>query len=103
VFSFADRHNVILIPDTSELLLTTRHIWNIYTAQGLFLFIRTTATFGINSQVNKTLGKTAELKIKPQDINFIKQILSLLAYGGSSVSLILNYSPFDMQKIRFLS
>jgi hypothetical protein len=48
---------------------------------GVFLFIQKTATFGINNQVNKNLGKPVELKI--QDTILIKYIL-LSAYGESS-------------------
>jgi hypothetical protein len=56
----------------------------------LLLFILTTATLGINNGADETLGITAELKITSQAANFIKQILSLLAYGGRSTVNILN-------------
>jgi hypothetical protein len=49
-----------------------------------------TATLGINNQVNETLGIIVELKTTPQANNFIKWILSFLAYGGSSIVKILN-------------
>jgi hypothetical protein len=51
----------------------------------VFPFICTTAILGINNRVNKSLGITVELKITSQVTNFIKQILSFLAYGGSSI------------------
>jgi hypothetical protein len=44
-----------------------------------------TATLGIDDLVNETLGITVELKITLQVAYFIEQILSLLAYGGSSI------------------
>jgi hypothetical protein len=53
-------------------------------AQRFPLFIQTTATPGINDRVNETLGIIAELKITSQVADFINQILSFLAYGGSS-------------------
>jgi hypothetical protein len=49
-----------------------------------------TATLGIDDRVNETLGITVELKIPLQVSYFIEQILSFLAYGGSSVVKTLN-------------
>jgi uncharacterized membrane protein len=46
-----------------------------------------TATFGINDQVNETLGITVELEISSEAVDFINQILSFLAYDGSSSNL----------------
>jgi hypothetical protein len=42
-----------------------------------------TATLGINDRVSESLGITLKLKIVSQASNFIKQILSFLAYGGT--------------------
>jgi hypothetical protein len=50
-----------------------------------FLCVQTTATLGINDRVHGTLGITVELKITSEAINFIKQILSFLAYRESSI------------------
>jgi hypothetical protein len=44
-----------------------------------------TDTLGINNQVNKSLEIVVMLKIMYHDTNSIKQILTLLAYGESSV------------------
>jgi hypothetical protein len=44
-----------------------------------------TATLGINDRFNETWGITIDLEIMSQAADFIKQILSLVAYGGSSV------------------
>jgi hypothetical protein len=49
-----------------------------------------TATLGIDDRVNETLGITIELKIMLQFAYFIEQILSFLAYGGSSIVKTLN-------------
>jgi hypothetical protein len=59
--------------------------YRIYRAQKLLLFIRTTAALGNNVRVNENLRITVELEITSQAANFIKQILSLLAYAGSSI------------------
>jgi hypothetical protein len=69
-------------------------MWNIHRAQRLFLFIQTTGTLGINGRVNETLGITSELKITSQAANFIKQILSFLIYGLSSIVRTLNQPSF---------
>jgi hypothetical protein len=45
---------------------------------------------GNSKRVNETLGITVGRKLKPQATNFIKQILSFLAYGGSSIRKTLN-------------
>jgi hypothetical protein len=89
VCSFEDHPNVMLILYTFELLWNTLHIWNIHRDQRLFFFIRTT-TLGINNRVNETLRITVQLKNMSQATNFIKQILSFLAYGGSPVVKTLN-------------
>jgi hypothetical protein len=65
-------------------------MWDIHRAQRLFLIIQMTATLGINNQVSETLEMTVELKSMPQATNMIKQILSFLAYGGSSIVMALN-------------
>jgi hypothetical protein len=70
------------------------HIWDIQRARRLLLFIRTTATLGINDQVNETLGITAELEVTSQAAAFFKQIMSFLAYGGSCIVKTLNQSSF---------
>jgi hypothetical protein len=44
-----------------------------------------TAILGINDRVNETLGISVELKITLQVAYFIEQIMSFLAYGGSSM------------------
>jgi hypothetical protein len=49
-----------------------------------------TTTLGIDDRVNETLGITIELKITLQVAYFIEQILSFLAYGGSSIVKTLN-------------
>jgi hypothetical protein len=54
---------------------------------------------GISDRVNETLGITIELKITSQASNFINQILSFLAYGGSSIVKILNQTSFYMQQM----
>jgi hypothetical protein len=56
----------------------------------IVLFYQTTAILGINNRVHEILGITIELKITSEAIDFIKQILSFLAYGGSSVVKTLN-------------
>jgi hypothetical protein len=58
-----------------------------------------TATFGINARANETLGITIELKITSQAANFIKQILSSLACGGSSTVKTPNQKPIHMQQL----
>jgi hypothetical protein len=90
VFSFEYLPNVISVPYTFELLWNTVHIWDIHRAQRLFRFNRMTAALGVNDRVNETLGITTEAKIMPQATNFMKQILSFLAYGWSSVVKTLN-------------
>jgi hypothetical protein len=49
-----------------------------------------TANLGIDDRVNETLGIAIELKITLQVAYFIEQILSFLAYGGSSIVKTLN-------------
>jgi hypothetical protein len=90
MFSFEDGPDVIMIPYTFERLWNTFHIWDIHIAQRRFLLITITTTLGINNQVNKTMGITTELKISSQVTNFIKQILSFLAYSGSSIVKTVN-------------
>jgi hypothetical protein len=51
-----------------------------------------------NNQVNETLGITDELKTMSQATNFIKEILSFLAYGGSSI--VKTLTSFHMQMVR---
>jgi hypothetical protein len=71
-------------------------MWDIlvHTAQRLLLSIQMTTTLGINDRVTETLGITAELEITSEVANFINQILSFLAYGGSSTVKILNQTSF---------
>jgi hypothetical protein len=71
----------------------------VHRAQGLLFFIQTTATLGINDRVNETLGITIELEITSQAADFIKQILSFLAYGGSSIVKTLNQTSFHMLRM----
>jgi hypothetical protein len=51
------------------------------------------ATLEINDQVNETLRITVELEVTSQAADFFKQILSFLAYGGSSIAKTLNQTP----------
>jgi hypothetical protein len=53
-------------------------------AQRLLLCIQTTATLGINDRVSETMEIVVELQITSQAPEFFNQILSFLAYGGSS-------------------
>jgi hypothetical protein len=99
VFRFEDHPNVISIPYTFELPWNNLHIRDIHRAQRLFLFIQTTATLGINDRVNETLGITVELKITSQVADFINQILSYFAYGGSSIAKTLNETSFNMLRM----
>jgi hypothetical protein len=45
------------------------------------------------------LGITAELEITSQAADFFNQILSFLAYGGSSIMKILNQTSFHMWRM----
>jgi hypothetical protein len=83
VISFGTLPNVTLILYTFELLRNTFQRGNIHRAQRLSLRIGKTATAGINNRVNETFGIITELKITSQATNFIKQILSFSAHGGS--------------------
>jgi hypothetical protein len=58
------------------------------------LFIQTTAALGINDQVDEALG--IELEITSQVADFFSQILSFLAYGGSSIVKTLDQTSFHM-------
>jgi hypothetical protein len=60
VFSFEDRPDVVTIPNASELLRNTLHIWDIHRVQRLLFFTQTTATLGVNDRVNETLGVTTD-------------------------------------------
>jgi hypothetical protein len=64
----------------------------------LFLF-QTTATLGINDRVNETLGITVELEFTSQTVDLFNQILSFLAYGGSSIVKTLNRTYFHMRRM----
>jgi hypothetical protein len=57
-----------------------------------------TAILGINDQVYETFGKTTELKLTSQAVDFIKQILPFLAYGGSSIVKTVNHTSFHMKQ-----
>jgi hypothetical protein len=99
VFSFEDRPDAVPIPYTFEPLRNTLHIWDIHRALRIFLFIQTTATLSINDRVNETYGITVELKIISRAADFIKQILSCLTYGGSSIVMTLNQTSFHMRRM----
>jgi hypothetical protein len=58
-----------------------------------------TATLGINDRVNETFGITVELEITSQAADFSNQILSFLAYGGSSTVKALDQTSLHMQRI----
>lgn len=73
VFSSEDGPNAITILYTFELFWNTLHIWDIHRAKRLFLFIRATATLGINNRVTGTLAISTELKIMFQATNFVKR------------------------------
>jgi hypothetical protein len=62
----------------------TDHIWDVQRVQNLFHFARTTAALGINNRAKETMGITIKLNTTSQTANFIKQVPSFLAYGGSS-------------------
>jgi hypothetical protein len=65
----------------------------------LYQYFTITATFGITDGVNETFGITAKVNITSQATNFIKQIFSFLAYGGSSIVKTLNQTSFHMQQM----
>jgi hypothetical protein len=65
----------------------------------LLFFIQTTATLGINDRISKTLMITVELEITSQAANFLNQILSFLAYGGSFIVQTLNQTSFHMRRM----
>jgi hypothetical protein len=62
-----------------------------------FALFQMTATLRINDRVSETLGITTELEIMSQAADFINQILSFLAYGGSSIVETLNQTSFHMR------
>jgi hypothetical protein len=62
----------------------------VHRAQWLFPFAQITAALGINNRVSEILEITVNLKITSEATNFIKQILLVLAYGGSSFVKTLN-------------
>jgi hypothetical protein len=78
-----------------ESSIQMRQLWQIKA----LLFIRKTATLGINDQFNETLRITNELETMPQAVNFIKQIVLLLAHGGSSTVNTLNQTSFHMWRM----
>jgi hypothetical protein len=61
------------------------------------LFIQTTAALGINYRDDEELGITVELEITSQVADFFIQILSFLAYGGSSIVKTLDQTSFHMR------
>jgi hypothetical protein len=85
VFSFEYYPNIISFPYTFELLWNTRHIWDIHSQDVFPLYLDDLYTFRINNRVSETLGITVEMKSTYQVAKFIKQILSFLTYGGSSI------------------
>lgn len=58
-------------------------------------FIKTTATPEFNDRVNETLDVTLEQEFTSQIANFMKQILSFLAQGRSSIVTTLNQTSFS--------
>jgi hypothetical protein len=54
------------------------------------------AALGVNDRVSETLGIAVQLKFISEVVDFLGQILSVLAYGGSSVVETLNQSSFHM-------
>jgi hypothetical protein len=79
------------------MFLKPPYTYGIYTEpKGFFSVFRRLATIDINNRVNKTFGITTELKITSQITNFVKQILSFLAYAGSSIVNTLNETSLDM-------
>jgi hypothetical protein len=74
-------------------------MWDIYTAQRLLFFIQTTAILGINDRVIKILRITVELEITSQGADFFNEILSFLAYGGSSTVKTQDQTSFHMRRI----
>jgi hypothetical protein len=78
----------ILILYMFELIRHTFHIWDIHRPQRLFL--QMTATLEIINRASEALGITGDSEIMSQAPNFIKQILSFLAYGGSSIVKTMN-------------
>jgi hypothetical protein len=99
VFSFEDCPDVVPVPYAFELLRNTLHMWDIHGAQRLLLFIQTTAALGINDRVDEALGITVELEITSQVADFFSQILSFLAYGGSSVVKTLDQTCFHVRRM----
>jgi hypothetical protein len=64
----------------------TPFTYGIYTEpRGFCSSFRRLAALGINDRVDETIGITVELEITSQVADFLSQILSFLAYGGSSV------------------
>jgi hypothetical protein len=63
------------------------------------VFVQATATLGINDRVNETLMITIELEITSQDADFFNQIMSFLAYGGSSIMNAVNQASFHMRQM----
>jgi hypothetical protein len=64
------------------------------------LFIQTTAALRINDRVDETMGIIVELEITSQVSDFLSQILSFLAYGGSSVVNTLDQTSFHQELSR---
>jgi hypothetical protein len=65
----------------------------------LLLFIQTSTTLRISDRGNETLEITVELEIISQAPDFFNQILSFLAYGGSSVMKILDKYSLHMRRM----
>jgi hypothetical protein len=99
VFSSEDCPEVVTITNASELLRNTLHVWDIHRAQRLLLFTQATATLGVDDRVNEALGITIELEFSSQAADFFNQILSFLAYGGSSVVKTLDQTSFYMRRM----
>jgi hypothetical protein len=59
-------------------------------SQSLVLLFWMTATLRVNDRVNEPLGIAGQLKIRSEVVNFLGQILSSLAYSGSSAVKTLN-------------
>jgi hypothetical protein len=60
-----------------------------------------TVALGVNARVNEPLGIAVQLKVMPEVVDFLGQILSVLAYGGSSFVETLNQSYHMGRVVRF--
>jgi pilus assembly protein TadC len=58
-----------------------------------------TVALGVNDRVNEPLGIAVQLKVMSEVVDFLSQMLSVLAYGGSSVVDTLNQFSFHMGRV----